>query len=315
PEMKRVQKGFHLWNIHGIGYFPNSVELALGPLFYLYLRSLVQNQRPAKAWLHFLPFFISQAYSVVVYVTVLQTHDVVEKRSISDALYFDEVKNLDEYGMLLGMVIYLYLAYQWVTKAKPTSEFRAAELRFVKYLMPAFLFMGLYSLVNLILNYWVGYQYEWRWQIGHVLVAAMVYYLGIVGYKNSEVHKGGFGFSPSKPPTEPLDDRIADTLAEAVEKDKVYLNPKLTLRALADILGVSEADLTRTIQAQYGKNFRSFLNEVRVREVQTRLRTEGLGNLSLAGLARECGFNSEASFYRVFKEHTGMTPKQYLEQH
>jgi AraC-like DNA-binding protein len=32
------------------------------------------------------------------------------------------------------------------------------------------------------------------------------------------------------------------------------------------------------------------------------------------GVADECGFNSKTSFYRVFKEVTGITPADYLEQ-
>ena len=33
---------------------------------------------------------------------------------------------------------------------------------------------------------------------------------------------------------------------------------------------------------------------------------------TLAGIAQEAGFNSESSFYRIFKKFTGTTPKKYL---
>jgi len=313
---KTLLHSFDLWDIHGVGYFPNAVELTFAPLFYLYLRTLVQPTVPLrrKDLLHFIPFALSQAYSVVVYLATLQTHDVLEKRQISGRLFFDEVKTLDEYLMLVGMVVYLYLAYPLVRQANPTTQPRAAELRFVKLVFRGFVVMGLYSLVNLILNFYLGFAYAWRWQLANVLVASMVYYLGIVGYKNSEVHTGGFALRPPKPGPEKVSVDLLNKLTAAVEIERVYLDPKLSLRLLAQRLGVSEPELSKAIQTQYQKNFRGFINEVRVREVQERLRREGLGNLSLLGLAKECGFNSEASFYRVFKEHTGMTPKQYLEQ-
>ena len=57
------------------------------------------------------------------------------------------------------------------------------------------------------------------------------------------------------------------------------------------------------------------INEARVEDVKQRLRQEGISHLSLLGVAKECGFNSEASFYRIFKTKTGLTPKQFLAKH
>ena len=109
-----------------------------------------------------------------------------------------------------------------------------------------------------------------------------------------------------------VDLKIIAKLDRAIETDKVHLNPKISLQALAKLLEVNESTLSNTINAHYQKNFRSFINEVRVEEVKHRLLHEGLGNLSLLGIAKECGFNSEASFYRIFKQVTGSTPKQFL---
>jgi len=102
-------------------------------------------------------------------------------------------------------------------------------------------------------------------------------------------------------------------LNSVIETDKVHLNPKLSLQELAKMLDVNETVLSITINDHYKKNFRSLINELRVKEVKNRLLNEGSGNLSLLGLATECGFNSEASFYRIFKATTGSTPKQFLE--
>ena len=142
--------------------------------------------------------------------------------------------------------------------------------------------------------------------------------MGLVGYKNSELVPQYFSIKlrrKIKRTNEKIDLDIIDTLNSIFEKDKIYLNNKLSLQELAKMLDMNETILSNTINAHYNKNFRSLINELRVREVENRLLNGGLDNLSLLGLAKECGFNSEASFYRIFKTTTGSTPKQFLKTH
>jgi len=37
-------------------------------------------------------------------------------------------------------------------------------------------------------------------------------------------------------------------------------------------------------------------------------------NLTIAGIAYDCGFNSQPTFHRAFKSITGITPKEYLQK-
>jgi len=36
-----------------------------------------------------------------------------------------------------------------------------------------------------------------------------------------------------------------------------------------------------------------------------------MNNLTIAGIAFECGFNSQATFQRTFKELTGQSPSEF----
>jgi AraC-like DNA-binding protein len=55
------------------------------------------------------------------------------------------------------------------------------------------------------------------------------------------------------------------------------------------------------------------VNSYRVEEVKKRLGNLKYEHLSLTGIAFDCGFNSEASFYRIFRQQTGYSPKSYLQ--
>jgi YesN/AraC family two-component response regulator len=176
----------------------------------------------------------------------------------------------------------------------------------------------MYNIANLVLNLFLDNYYSWRWQLGHLIIAALVYYMGLVGYKNSELILRNFSTNVRRKVSktnEEVDLDIIRDLNNIFQKDKIYLNNQLSLQELAQMLSVGEIILSNPINAHYKKNFRSLINELRVKEVENRMLTGGLEILSLLGLARECGFYSEASFYRIFKSVTGFTPKQYFDSY
>lgn len=324
---KTLLHAFNLWDVHGFGFFPNGIELALPPLFYFYAKSLLDArfQMTKKVWIHFIPFFLSQIYAIVVYIAVMQTQLIEEKDIIANGLYFNEIKSAEDYLTLVSSLIYLFFAYQYNQNYKHwlatnTSDTQLSELRFVKVLLFSFIIISCCTITNIILNQFLDpSSHDWRWKINHIIIAFLVYYMGLVGYKNSDIIPKEFAFKTNKSDAK-IEHSIADKdlvakLIKAIENDKVYLNPKLSLQELATMLDANDTVLSNTIKTHYNKNFRSFINELRVKEVQDRLINDGLGSLSLLGLANECGFNSEASFYRIFRATTGLTPKQFLESH
>ncbi|MBL4879741.1 MAG: AraC family transcriptional regulator [Oleispira sp.] len=320
---KTLLLSLNLWEIHGFGFFPNGIELALAPLFYFYVVSLVQSEFTfaKKDWLHFMPFLLSQSYAIVVYIATMQTPLLPEKELTASSFHFNEIKGFEEYLTILSTLVYLYFGYRHIRNYKywlsnNTSDTQFSELNFLNNLVFGFLFFSIYMIVNLILNQFLDQPYQWRWQLSHLMIATLVYYMGLVGYKNSDLIPQDFSIKlhgKTKKSNVMVDLDIIAKLSIAIETDKVYLDPKLSLQELAKILNVNETILSNTINTHYKKNFRSLINELRVKEVETRLLNDGMGNLSLLGLAKDCGFNSEASFYRIFKATTGSTPKQFLE--
>ena len=302
-----------------VWFFPNAVELALPPLFFFYVTCLIQAnfKFKKKDWLHFLPFFISQTYSIIVYILTLQTPIYHEKEVIDTALYFDEIKTLDEYVAIMLITYYVYLSIQRKYLADKTHP----EIYFIRKLSVGLIFLTLWVLVNLVLNHVLTEPHPWRWKLSHLIIATLVYYMGLVGYKNSDILPQPTTPKVTKNKAKPaqdfsnLDLEIITKIQQAINVDKLYLNPKLSLQDLSKHIHVGENALSQTINVYYQKNFRSFINEVRVEEVKKCLLNEEMGNLSLLGIAKECGFNSEASFYRIFRATTGQTPKQFLATH
>ncbi|MEO0338193.1 MAG: hypothetical protein AAF242_03170, partial [Bacteroidota bacterium] len=159
-----------LWEVHGLGFFPNGIELALSPLFYLYLRALLQpNLKFIKTdWLHFVPFFLSQTYAIVVYVAIMQTTEMAEKQAIASSFYFNEVKLAEEYLTIISALFYLYFGYMVIRdyrklQAQHKSKDAFAEFSFLRTSIYWLVFILLYNVTNLILNPFLVQPYHWRW--------------------------------------------------------------------------------------------------------------------------------------------------------
>jgi AraC-like DNA-binding protein len=100
-------------------------------------------------------------------------------------------------------------------------------------------------------------------------------------------------------------------LLEMMERGKPYLDPEITLPKLAQAASIPVAHLSRVINEQLGRNFYELINGYRVEEAKRRLGSPGAGGEKLIAVALDCGFNSLATFNRVFKEATGRTPSDF----
>lgn len=113
-----------------------------------------------------------------------------------------------------------------------------------------------------------------------------------------------------------LDPRLADktiiSLRSAMEKDKLYLNPVLTVAMVADHTGVPTKNISAILNRHLKKSFNEFVNEYRVNAIRQRLLNGETRELTIAGLAYEEGFNSLPTFQRAFKSVTGQTPSEFL---
>jgi len=119
--------------------------------------------------------------------------------------------------------------------------------------------------------------------------------------------------APQRAAPEPaVDPVLAQGLQRLLESEQVFREEGLTIRALAERLGVPEYKLRRHINAQLGfRNFNAFLNHHRVRRARDLLDDPGQSHLSVAEIAYGLGYGSLGPFNRAFKDLTGATPTEF----
>ena len=79
-------------------------------------------------------------------------------------------------------------------------------------------------------------------------------------------------------------------------------------------LEVNSKYVSQVVNQEFNKNFISFVNEFRVKEVQEMMTEARYENLTIEGMALKAGFKSKSSFNIAFKKEIGMTPSQYRKE-
>jgi AraC-like DNA-binding protein len=114
---------------------------------------------------------------------------------------------------------------------------------------------------------------------------------------------------------QPLPDNEALILKQKLnvmlESKQVYLNQELSLTDLAKLVETTDKKLSILLNQNLQTNFYDYINAYRVAAFKKGVSEGKLNQLSVLGLAFQCGFSSKSSFYRAFKKETGKSPSQY----
>lgn len=105
---------------------------------------------------------------------------------------------------------------------------------------------------------------------------------------------------------------LVTKLVRLYEEEKIYLNPNLRITDVMRKLYINRNYVTRIIQRDLqANNFQRFTNKYRVKESMKLLNK---GKYTVDQIAAMSGFQNRMSFYRAFKEETGLSPSQWKRQ-
>ncbi|WP_160717274.1 helix-turn-helix domain-containing protein [Chitinophaga solisilvae] len=150
------------------------------------------------------------------------------------------------------------------------------------------------------------------WYPIFVPVTILIYWLGIKGYLWS------FRQIPVISPkaNSIAEENISSTclaLQRAMEVQELYLEPGLTLTSLAGVTGIPAKTISAVLNQHLQTNFNEYVNNYRVEAFKKKVLQTDLQQYTLSSIAFSCGFSSQATFQRVFKQLTGMAPGQFLQ--
>lgn len=177
---------------------------------------------------------------------------------------------------------------------------------------------GFFSfLVVLTLIWAAGVLLNWRVFVGlEILLCFVLFTYGYLAYWDASY----FLLPPlpkvivaDKPEFSHYDPSIEwQRIQRLFEQESIYLQPKLTLEEVAQQLDLPVRYVSYLINTQAAINFNQYVNQHRVAEVIRKMNNPKEQHKTLLALALEAGFSSKSTFNQVFKQHTNLSPSQYL---
>ena len=107
---------------------------------------------------------------------------------------------------------------------------------------------------------------------------------------------------------------ILNKMDKLMNDTKIYLRQDLTITDVAQEIKEHPRTISIALNTYYKKNFNTYINEFRILTAEKMLKEGYTQQKSIEGLSQEVGFRSKTSFYRSFKENTGLTPLEFVKK-
>ncbi|MGE8435379.1 MAG: helix-turn-helix domain-containing protein [Pseudomonas palmensis] len=106
---------------------------------------------------------------------------------------------------------------------------------------------------------------------------------------------------------------MAQDLQHYFTRRQPYLDPQLDLQQVARECGYSRNQISYLLNQVLGQSFYRYVNQARLQHLLAELEHAGPAP-KVDDLAFAAGFNSLSAFYKCFRQHTGLSPKAYVQQ-
>lgn len=301
------------------------ITFTYGPLMLLYVKFMTKPEKKFNwlALLHFIPFVVFFTVSVIF----RSVHFVRDLRSffVPDKLISLRIV----YGtcFFLSITIYSILAFIEIRRHQENMKnlvsytSNVITLNWLKIISigfyVAYFILFILGGLNMIGNYIPFDPYF----IIFCFIALFSFAFSFYGIKQPVIFGQVFQANvDDKKETEKYsksglrDNQAEDMLKKLVtyvEVNKPYLDRDLNIHDLSEQTGISRHHITQILNEKHNRNFFTFINEYRVKEVIVRFSDPRFNNYTILAIAFDAGFNSKTTFNSIFKSQTGLTPSQY----
>jgi AraC-like DNA-binding protein len=302
--------------------FEDPIIVFLGPMLFLYVTSIVKNTKitATETIVHFIaPLLYLLTISFPALISLVNGIYVFE--------YLSRLEDLIPFIILYSLV-YCIISLQLLQKFQVLvklnySNLENKNLKWVQHLLLGIIFIFSIDILTSIYELATGNSNE---SIAYFTIIPGVFLIGYLGYygiSQSKILLPDFLLNEGAENGTLKVEKQAKNYNEAemlhlkleleriIEIQKPYLIEDLTLKDLAELLQITDKKMSALLNQHLNISFYDYINNFRVKEVKKRMSNLAFEKYTLLAIALECGFNSKASFNRVFKKMTKISPSEY----
>jgi len=303
------------------------VPLFYGPLLFFYVESLIKGEVKRRTlYIHLIPIVIT--FLIILPYVSLSYEDKLlyfTDRFINLPLYLSVGIFVQYISAPLYFIRILYVIRAHNRRLKAShSVISGVNLGWLKMLLiGAVSIWTLDVLYVILLNYTpiaMSVYISWSIKVVFLMFTVLIGFFGIKqdSLSNHSItnsaRAGKVSDNNAKQITDKSADRLQRILLDYMESEKAYINSELRIQDISNALSIPVHQLSYVINRLQQQNFFDFVNSYRVNEVKIKLANPAFDDLTLIAIAYDCGFNSKASFNRLFKQYTGKTPTQFKKE-
>lgn len=308
----------------------NSANFLIAPLIYYYIKSLFTqvNYSSICFWFAFLPFLLHFLFFAIP-LSLSSPKDglIVDYLHLflDNPTFFYAIETL---YLLCFTILALYLLEQSTTALTAYySNLTKTDILWSKRLLLGVIFYLIIDIGLTISEACLDKALIAPYYINVLTMLVVILYLGYYGFFQSQMLLPSFlldktgTFKSTSTPEKSIRPsaifskeeirQITSAIEQALNNEKAYLNATLTLSDLAKAVQLTDKKLSTFINQELATNFYELVNRYRIAAFKSEVILTTNQNLTIWGIASQCGFNSKTSFNRIFKKQTGLTPSQY----
>jgi AraC-like DNA-binding protein len=306
-------------------------SLTLFPLFFLYVSSLVIQRKPGlkKVSIHFLfpavmmvtyiiiqKFMMSKSEQVIFVTYLLDIHNNIPDRAI-----FSIGKSIYDIGkigyVLVSLGYFVFSAMYLIRHYKRIKDFfpnnKQKELIWLGALMIFTCILVIFFTIIQIIDSRYLASNQYLVSASYLSFALFFWFLGLNGFRQTEIY-------PTKRSNEtPVEDHpelSKETFIEFIEKHKPFRRTHISVFDFCIFFRVKRQELTDFIAAEFGMSFRELMNQLRIDDASEIIAIQISDNIEpdLNEISFKTGFDSPATFIKVFKNIKGKSPSEFIKE-
>lgn len=295
-------QGLYQTNFTGLGRIAGTLDFALAPYIYLFVKSLQNPSSRIKKrhrW-HFIPFIIF--FTISISLSLIVSGDNLLSPTFRKALRWYQLTYLIvENGQFLLYGIWLFK----LTRSSIEHWIKAICLLFITYFCGrlAYTILAQSSLITPYIDYALSAIISTSiFSLAYLNQLKPIHFRTRISYEKSSLSKDH-------------EHIISQEVMDHIVSQKRFLNNDYSIEVLSKELSIPRHHISQALNQYLGKSFSTLINELRIEASMQFLQDPSRNHEKIMVIAIASGFNNKVSFNKYFKEKTGVSPVEYRKNH